>query len=209
MELRLNSGQVGIAVRFKDAPNVSTKGFGHVDVLLPGGAPVGFYTDDTGPAVTASRASHIYGKGGQSGASSSGLAGLVRDRGHVWDYPQIAAYRPEYVNLSSARAKGCRSTIVVVNTTQTAARIVWAFWNAVSEDKSAIYNLWGGNCSSYAFESFVAADLLPDENLIQHFFDTPNNLYKKVSEINGSQKPISGFVGIVPLGGDKFKIDIQ
>lgn len=192
LELRLNSNQVGIAVRYKDAPNVPTKGFGHIDVILPGGGPIGFYGKGDGPT-----------------ASASAVSGLVRSGGFVLDYPLLTTQRPEYVNLNSARAKPCRTTIVVVNTTPIAAAMVSAFWNAVSGDKNAIYNLWGGNCSSYALESLVAADLLPDESVIEHFSDTPDKVFEKVSGMTASGKPISGFVGFVPLGGDNFKIVIQ
>jgi hypothetical protein len=191
-ELRPTLSQVGIAVRWKDSPNSPPKDLGHIDIILPGGEPVGFYTQGDGVS-----------------GSASGLGGLVRAGGFVVDFARMASIRPEYVNLSSARARKCQSTIVLLNATRTAAAIVSAFWSAVADDKGAVYNLWGGNCASYALASLSAAGLLADESLVERFSDTPEKAFQQVSKLKEAGSPLSGYTAFIPVSGDQFRIVVE
>jgi hypothetical protein len=184
--------QVGIAVRFKDSPSTPAKGFGHVDVIGPMGRISGFY-----------------GKGDGVLGSASGASGFIVSSSLVMDYALLKTAKKEYVDIEAAKAKKCKTTIVMINTDQNTASVVDAFWPVVREEKGAYYNLWGGNCSSYAFACFAAAGILDDESILDHFTDTPDKLYETVSRLPQALPAISGYVGFFPLGADSFKILIE
>jgi hypothetical protein len=87
-ELSPTASQVGIAVRWKDSPSSPPKDQGHIDVILPDGGVIGFYTAGDGAS-----------------GSASGLGGSIRAGGFVVDFARTVSIMPEYVKLSSAKAK--------------------------------------------------------------------------------------------------------
>lgn len=129
--------QLGIICRFKASANAeSTEGFGHVDAILPLGAPIGFF------------------------AKSGGMLELIFHADSVVrDYSLLASSRPEYVDVKSAKAKPCVSTAYIIDVTL-AESLAFESYSAYLRTKQPRYAAAGANCATYAAEALEHAKIM-------------------------------------------------
>ena len=98
------------------------------------------------------------------------------------------------------------STVLLLKTTKAQAGLFTQYWTNLHLSPGT-FNILGGNCSTNASDSFIAANIvtkgIPG-------LDTPNNLYKQIkNKFPGEMKVLSGHVGARHLHGDKFELLVE
>lgn len=78
-----DQGRIALVVRGKLSRSHAPSDNGHADVILPSGAPAGFFVDAAEE---------------DGGTTAMGVPGMV------YGYAAYSAYRPWYVNLADAQA---------------------------------------------------------------------------------------------------------
>ena len=144
----------------------------HADAILSDGSPIGFF-----------------GEGNDGSLNSAGL-GM---KGVVYDYAQLRRKRRPYVDLDSAVAYGVVSTVLVIDVTNDQATKFDHYWTYLSGNPGS-FNIVGGNCSSNASDSFMAAGILKDSI---PWLDTPDNLYQQLTDRKpaGGSQSHTGYLG--------------
>jgi hypothetical protein len=193
--------QVALIVRGKhDANDEPAYSEQHADVILPTGAPVGYYADVEDGGIS-----------GWATDPNANLAqmviGAMKMDGQVWGYDKMKVERPHYVDGQTAETNLAWSTVLVLNVYKQQALAFQTFWANLAT-KPGTYSLMGKHCASRASEAFIAAGLvktgIPG-------LGTPNNLYKQlVKEAPCTKTTYSGYVGFTRLGGiGNFSVTIQ
>jgi hypothetical protein len=173
--------KVGYVVRYKAGhTDDATDGGGHSDCVLPTGAPVGYFG-----------------------------SGAIGGTGVVYGYSQFAAGRPEYVNLADAKAKPCKSTLLVMDVGTTRADAFLKSWLSMRA-KTDGFTIIGNNCSTHASRAVFAAGATTTAEVSGT--DTPNNLYEQI--VKASLVPwrsYSGWLAFNPIssGGDELMLDFE
>jgi hypothetical protein len=172
--------KVGYVVRYKDSHAASPPDEGHSDCVLPTGAPVGYFG-----------------------------TGAVNATGVVYGYSRFAAARPEYVNMADAKAKPCKSTLLVMNVGHVRAEAFRKSWLSMRA-KTDGFTIIGNNCSTHASRAVFAAGATTSAEISGT--DTPNNLYEQI--VKASLVPwrsYSGYLAFNPIssGGDELMLDFE
>jgi hypothetical protein len=170
--VNVDKTMAGFILRYKDSATTPSDGYGHVDAVLPGGAPFGFYP-----------------KGDEGGFWKS-----VHHTGVVYDYPLLSAKRPAYVDKPSAKADPCRSVLVLLDVGTRTGEKLWSFWGYL-RSSAPTYRAIGCNCATYVAEGLEYAGLMSGgiEGI-----DTPDGLMGHF--LRGKQRIFiyEGFFGFRP-----------
>lgn len=159
----------------------------HADVILSDGSPVGYF-----------------GQGG----GSFGNIGMFMD-GVVFDYNSYLNYRPEYVDIDTARQANVISTVCTVRVDDAVAKRFDDYWKRL--DKSAragkeSFSLLGNNCSTHASDAFRFAGVLKEGI---PGLDTPQNLYHQLKiKYGGNFRCTSGYIGFTGTGAH-FNLQVE
>lgn len=168
-------GHIALIVRGKRSRNRPPPGEGHADVIMPSGAPVGFFVD-----AAVERA-------------GAGLAMGVP--GQVYGYAQFSANRPWYVNLTDATANDVVSAVLLLQVTPTQSSRFTRAWQAMRA-RPGSFSIAGWNCSSHAALAFAMAGLVGVEI---PGLDTPDNLFHELRRRHASRcRDVYGYLGFLP-----------
>ncbi|SFL04809.1 hypothetical protein [Falsiroseomonas stagni] len=180
-----NRGSIALVVRHKTARGVPPPGEGHADVIMPSGAPVGFFVD----AATEDR----------------GTLGMDVP-GQVYGFAAFASYRPWYVNLADATARNVVSGVLLIRVTAAEqARFVGA-WRAM-RSRPGSFSLVGWNCASHAALAFATAGLVGREI---PGLDTPDNLFHELRRRHASRcEDHFGYLSFRPRESSSDELDLN
>lgn len=173
--------KVAYIARYKESHTAdATDGGGHSDCVLPTGAPVGYFG-----------------------------SGAVGGTGVVYGYSQFLAGRPEYVNLSDAKAKPCKSTMLVMDVGAPRADAFRKSWLSMRA-KTDGFTIIGNNCSTHASRAVYAAGATTTAEVSG--VDTPTNLYDQI--VKASLVPWRSYSGYIAFhqissGGDELMLDFE
>ena len=164
-----DGGKIAYIVRYKKTHVADAEeGGGHSDCILPGGAPVGYF-------------------GG----------GLVNAKGVVYGYSHFLAGRPQYVNVSDARATPCVSTVLVLDVGRSRAEMFRQSWLSMRA-KTDGFTIMGNNCSTHASRACYAAGATRSAEVSG--VDTPTNLYNQIVKDNlVPWRSYSGYLDFKPI----------
>ncbi|WP_421990728.1 hypothetical protein [Roseococcus sp.] len=182
-KVTVDQTMAGFILRYKASTSTPSENLGHVDAVLPGGAPFGFYAS------------------GRDGL----LRSIVSTEGVVMDYPLLSARRPEYVDMKSARAKPCRSVLAVFDVSPAAARSLWSFWGYL-RSRAPVYRAAGSNCASYIAEALDEAGILKGG---VDGIDTPDHLLDTVLRSKLKVFLLEGFVSFTPRPKGEFLVELE
>jgi len=169
---------IGMIVRGKvDPKHHPEKMEQHADCILSNGAPIGFF--------------------GEGDGDSSNKIGMSM-KGVVYTHQEFERKRPFYVNLKLAQSARVVSTVLIVEVSATEAKAFDKAWEELKK-KPVAFHILGGNCSTRASSTFIAAGIL--KNGIPGI-DTPDSLYSQLMKKRKCTS-ISGLIGFspVPAGG--------
>lgn len=165
---------IALVVRHKSTRNRPPPGEGHADVILPSGAPAGFFVDRA--------------------IEEAGTWGLGVP-GQVYGYAQFAAHRPWYVNLETATARAIPSGVLLVQVSAAESRRFQAAWQAMRA-RPGSFHIDGFNCSSHAALAFATAGLMGSEI---PGLDTPDNLFHELLSRHPRRcRDVYGYLGFMP-----------
>jgi hypothetical protein len=187
--------RVGLIVRGKTShanePDLLNQ---HADCILSNGAPVGFFGEgNTGSSGGGSSGS---GASSKKSAGSSNPTGIGMT-GVVYDLSALARKRANYVDLSTAKATGTISTVLLVQVSISEGKAFDKAWSDISKDPGS-FQILGWNCSTHASQAFKKAGILSGGI---PGLDTPNNLYEQLCfEKRGKVSTASGYVGFSSSG---------
>jgi hypothetical protein len=169
-----DQGQIALIVRGKRRRGVPPPGEGHADVIMPSGAPVGFFVDEATE---------------RAGTLGMGVPG------QVYGYSLFSANRPWYVNLADATANDVVSGVLLIQVTPRQAERFTGAWQAMRA-RPGSFSLAGWNCSSHAALAFAAAGLVGVEI---PGLDTPDNLFHELRRRHASRcRDEYGYLGFSP-----------
>ena len=164
----------------------------HADCILGNGAPIGFFGNE----------------GAASGGDSSvSLNSIGMDMyGVVYEYGDYLRKRPFYVDVDMATKYHVPSTVLIFNATSDEVTKFKAYWSRLKANPGS-FNLLGGNCSTHASASFLAAGILKEGI---PGLDTPDNLYRQLKKAKPSANFYSGYIGFTKRGtSDKFDLVVR
>lgn len=171
-----NQGHIALVVRSKRSRDQTPDDAGHADVIMPTGAPVGFFVSE----VT-ERAGEV------------GIAMGVP--GQVYGYAQFSANRPWYVNIADATARDIVSAVLLIQVTAREAAAFTSAWQSMRA-RPGSFSLAGNNCSTHAALAFTSAGLLGREIA---GLDTPDNLFHQLRRRHDRRcRDVYGYLGFMP-----------
>ena len=204
--LKLN--HVGLIVRGKHSHDHNPgKMEQHADCILPGGQPVGFFGNGgdassgvSGPSFGSSSNSWAAGPSAIWNSKGLNMKGMVA---YIEDLRKI---RPMYVDAALAKKYDIKSTVLLLEVTKDQADLFKRYWTQLKLNPGA-FNILGGNCSTHASEAFIDAKILTKGI---PGLDTPNNLYKQLSEkYIGRCQTFSGYIGVRNKGRDLYDLVVE
>lgn len=204
----IGSNVIGLIVRGKQNDKHNPGNMEqHADCILPGGEPVGFFGGGGDASSGSSGSSFASSMGSWANGPSISLnkTGLNMT-GTVAYYNELLKIRPMYVDINLAKKYKVQSTVILLEVTKAQADLFLQYWKNLSLNPGS-FNILGGNCSTHASSAFVAANVVSSGI---PGLDTPNNLYKQLKvKHSGKSRIYSGFVGVIPLAGDKYDLVIE
>jgi len=169
-----NQDHIALVVRGKTSRNTAPSDNGHADVILPSGAPAGFFVH---PRVEA---------GYTLGMDVAGC---------VYGYSAYSSYRPWYVNLADARAKPVISGVLMIRATAREQQRFEQAWQHL-RSRPGNFTIVGFNCASHAAIAFSHAGLA---GLEIPGVDTPDNLFHALRARHASRcRDEYGYLGFLP-----------
>ncbi len=179
-----DQGHIALVVRGKRSRDAVPPDEGHADVIMPSGAPAGFFVhEDTERAGTLG----------------------IGVPGQVYCYAQFSANRPWYVNLDDAIARDVVSAVLLIRVTAAQSERFLRAWQAM-RTRPGSFSIIGWNCSSHAAMAFTHAGLV---GLDIPGLDTPDNLFHELRRRNGALcRDEYGHLGFSPreCAGDEFQL---
>lgn len=180
-----DQGHIALVVRGKRARGQAPDGEGHADVIMPSGAPAGFFVD---PAT-----------------EDAGTYGMDVP-GCVYGYSLFAARRPHYVNLADAQATRCVSGVLLIRVTAAEAEAFTASWRRMRAAPGN-FVIAGWNCASHAALAFARAGLVGREI---PGLDTPDNLFHALlSRHRARCRDEYGYLGFMPRESHPDELQLQ
>ncbi|NGM20152.1 hypothetical protein G3576_09015 [Roseomonas stagni] len=178
-------GRIALVVRYKPSRNVPPPGEGHADVIMPSGAPVGFFVD----VATERRGTLGFDVPGQ-----------------VYGYAAFASYRPAYVNLADATAGNVVSGVLLIQATAREQDLFQRAWQAMRA-RPGTFTIAGWNCSSHAALAFHLAGLVGREI---PGLDTPDNLFHELRRRHARRcEDHYGYLGFLPRESSGDELDLH
>lgn len=169
-----NQAHIALVVRHKPSRGRAPDGEGHADVIMPSGAPAGFFVD--------------------AATEDAGTLGMDVP-GQVYGYANFSARRPWYVNLADAAARNVFSGVLIIAVTALEARRFQGAWDAMRA-RPGTFSIIGLNCSTHAAMAFSLAGLVPREI---PGLDTPDNLFHALLSRHRSRcRDEYGYLGFQP-----------
>jgi hypothetical protein len=105
-----------------------------------------------------------------------------------------------------AKKYDIKSTVLLLEVTKDQADLFKRYWTQLKLNPGA-FNILGGNCSTHASEAFIDAKILTKGI---PGLDTPNNLYKQLSEkYIGKCQTFSGYIGVRNKGRDLYDLVVE
>lgn len=167
-------GYIALIVRGKTGRDHAPWDNGHADVILPSGAPAGFFGHPTN--------------------RETGYAGFEIP-GWVFGYNSFSAYRPEYVNLADARAHNVISGVLIIGVTAEESRRFQRAWQEMRA-RPGLFTIVGNNCATHAARAFAQAGLVNRE---LSGIDTPDGLFRALLSRNPDRcRDEYGYLGFQP-----------
>ncbi len=204
----IKSNVIGLIVRGKKNDAHSPGNMEqHADCILPNGGHVGFFGGG-GDASSGSSGSSLGSSlnSWANGPSISSNSTGINMKGKVAHHKELLKIRPMYVDINLARQYKVYSTVLLLETTLTQAKLFNTFWDNLKL-KPGTFNILGGNCSSNAAKAFIHANIITGGI---PGLDTPNNLYKHLkTKHSGKQRIYSGHIGSKHIGGDKYDLIVE
>jgi len=180
-----NQGHIALVVRGKGRRDLPPGDGGHVDVILPSGAPAGFFV---APSFESAGAS---GTGGRNGTGISGMGAP----GYVYGYADFCANRAHYVHMRLARAHNALSGVLLMSVSPAHATRFHRAWEAIRM-RPGSFDIIGSNCASHAAIAFGMAGLIPAGI---PGLDTPDNLFHALRNRHASNcRDVYGYLGFLP-----------
>lgn len=179
-----NRGHIALVVRHKPARDIPPPGKGHADVIMPCGAPAGFF--------------------GEAAACDSPAAGFDVP-GQVQGYAALAACRPCHVNAAEAMAARAVSGVLLIRVTARERELFTAAWRAL-RTRPGTFTIAGWTCSSHVALAFHLAGLVgrdvPD-------LDTADTLFHALRRRHADRcEDHYGYLGFRPRDGAGDDLDL-
>jgi hypothetical protein len=182
-----NPRLIGLIVRGKQGPkHHPDKLEQHADVILPNGAPIGFFGERQGSKL-----------------NSVGMS----MKGAVYDYQALQIERPWYVSLDSAVANRVVSTVLLIEVGKAEAEAFEKYWANLGTHPGT-FNIVGGNCSTHASDGFLTSKVLTSGI---PGLDTPDNLYGQIVKEKkaGLLQTYTGYIGFTPNSRGGYNLTIR
>lgn len=182
-----SQGHIGLIVRGKPSRDVAPSDNGHADVILPSGAPAGFFVH---PDV------------------ERGFTLGLGVEGHVYGYAAYSSYRPWYVDLASARARNVVSGVLLIQVTPRESDRFLNAWQIMRARRGEFnFMIVGNNCATHAALAFSIAGLVNREI---PGLDTPDNLFHALRARHASRcRDEYGYLGFLPRESALDQMDLQ
>lgn len=178
-------GHIALVVRHKPGRDTPPPGEGHADVIMPSGAPVGFFVDEA--------------------TEAAGTLGFDVP-GQVYGYAAFSANRPWYVNLADAAATRTVSGVLLMRVTAREQELFVRAWRALRA-RPGTFTIAGWNCSSHAALAFHLAGLVGREI---PGLDTPDNLFHELRRRHaGRCEDHYGYLGFQPRESSADELDLH
>jgi len=169
-----NQDHIALVVRGKTSRNAAPPGNGHADVILPSGAPAGFF---------------VHPREEAGGTTATNVPGCV------YGYSTYSSYRPYYVNLADAHAGSTISGVLMIRATSREQNRFEQAWQYL-RSRPGNFSIVGFNCASHAAIAFSHAGLA---GLEIPGVDTPDNLFHALRARHASRcRDEYGYLGFLP-----------
>lgn len=179
-----HQGHIALVARGKTSRGTFPFGNGHADVILPSGAPAGFLV-------------HPEDDDGRS---------FIEVRGWVYNYASFSAHRPQYVNMTDARANNEISGVLLIRVTPRESERFQRAWQHMRASPGN-FTISGNNCATHAARAFAQAGLVNREI---RGLDTPDNLFHALLSQNRSRcRDEYGYLGFMPRESAPDLLELQ